>query len=102
MAAAVFAPPAAQAADDAAQLAAGKALFVSGAAPPCGLCHALQDADTTGAIGPVLDELRPDAARVAAALRSGLGVMPSYKASLTEAQILSVARYVAKASGGAK
>lgn len=102
MAATFVATPEARAADDAAQLAAGKALFVSGAAPPCGLCHTLQDAGTTGAIGPVLDELQPDAARVAAALRSGLGVMPSYKATLTEAQILAAARYVAKASGGAK
>ena len=92
----------ARAADDAATLAAGKALFTSGAAPPCALCHTLKDAGTTGAVGPVLDELQPDADRVAAALRNGIGAMPSYKATLKEDQILALARYVAKASGGAK
>ena len=92
----------ARAADDAATLAAGKALFTTGAAPSCALCHTLKDAGTTGAVGPVLDELQPDADRVAAALRNGIGAMPSYKATLKEDQILALARYVAKASGGAK
>ncbi len=90
------------AADDASRLAAGKALFVGGANPPCALCHTLKDAGTTGAIGPVLDELQPDATRVASALRSGLGAMPSYRATLSDAQIQSIAAYVARASGGAK
>jgi sulfite dehydrogenase len=92
----------ASAADDAAALAAGKALFTGGATPPCALCHTLKDAGTTGAIGPPLDEIQPDAARVEAALRNGIGAMPSYKATLKEDQILALARYVAKASGGAK
>jgi cytochrome c6 len=92
----------AHAADDAATLAAGKALFTAGATPSCAICHTLKDADTTGAVGPVLDELQPDAARVATALRNGIGAMPSYKATLKEDQILALARYVAKASGGAK
>ena len=98
--AALLAPPAG-AADEAAALAEGKALFVGGATPPCALCHTLKDAGTTGAIGPPLDELQPDAARVATALRNGIGAMPSFKATLTEAQIQALARYVAKASGGA-
>ena len=92
----------ARAADDAATLATGKALFTTGATPPCALCHTLKDAGTAGAVGPVLDELQPDADRVAAALRNGIGAMPSYKATLKEDQILALARYVAKASGGAK
>ena len=92
----------ARAADDAATLAAGKALFTGGAAPPCALCHTLKDAGTAGAVGPVLDELQPDADRVATALRNGIGAMPSYKATLKEEQILALARYVSKASGGAK
>ena len=90
------------AADDAAQLAAGKALFTGGAMPPCGLCHTLKDAGANGAVGPVLDELQPDAARVATALRTGIGAMPSYKAALKEEQIQALARYVSKASGGAQ
>jgi cytochrome c6 len=92
----------ARAADDAAVLAAGKALFTGGATPPCALCHALKDAGATGAIGPPLDEIQPDAERVATALRNGIGAMPSFKATLSEAQIQAIARYVAKASGGAK
>ena len=95
-------PEAARSADDAQLLSQGKALFTGGAAPPCGLCHTLRDAGTAGAIGPPLDEIQPDAARVATALRNGIGAMPSYKATLKEEQILALARYVAKASGGAK
>jgi mono/diheme cytochrome c family protein len=34
-------------------------------------------------------------------LRNGLGSMPSYRATLTDAQIEALARYVSKASGGA-
>ena len=89
-------------ADDTAQLAVGKKLFVQAAVPACAICHTLRDAGAAGAVGPILDELKPDAARVATALRSGLGNMPSYKASLSEEQILALARYVSKASGGAQ
>ena len=93
---------AAGAADDAAQLAQGKALFTKGATPPCAVCHTLSDAGATGSIGPVLDELKPDVGRVLAALRNGIGVMPSFKSSLDDAQMRALARYVASASGGAK
>ena len=68
----------------------------------CKSCHTLKDAGSEGAVGPVLDELKPDAARVANALRNGLGNMPSYKATLSEAQIQAIAAYVAKASGAAR
>ena len=93
---------AAQAAGGDAQLAEGRALFVGGATPPCAICHTLKDAGATGSVGPALDELQPDADRVAAALNGGIGAMPSYRASLNEAQIRALARYVAKASGGAR
>jgi len=85
--------------DDAAQLALGKKLFMQTAVPACAVCHTLKDAGASGAIGPVLDELKPDAQRVAKALRNGIGQMPSYKASLSEAQILALAQYVSRASG---
>ncbi|MEP7301744.1 MAG: cytochrome c [Caldimonas sp.] len=103
MAAAVgFAGAAAAADDDATRLALGKALFTKDATPPCALCHTLKDAGADGAVGPVLDELQPDAARVATALRNGIGAMPSYRALLKDEQIEALARYVAKASGAAK
>lgn len=84
-------------ANEAAQLARGKALFTT-ATPACALCHTLKDAGTEGAIGPVLDELQPDAARVARALKDGIGSMPSFKATMSEADIAAVALYVSKAS----
>ena len=90
------------AADDRAQLALGKKLFLQGVVPSCAVCHTLQAAGAEGAVGPVLDELKPDAARVAKALRNGLGQMTSYKDKLTEAEIAALALYVSKASGGAK
>jgi cytochrome c6 len=85
-----------------AQLAEGRALFLGGATPPCAICHTLKEAGATGSVGPVLDELRPDEERVAAAVRGGIGAMPSFAGSLSDAQIRALARYVAKASGGAR
>lgn len=90
------------AADPSAQLEIGKKLFMSGAVPACAVCHTLQAAGAEGAVGPVLDELKPDAARVAKALRDGLGQMPSYKGKLSDEQIEAIAAYVAQASGGAR
>lgn len=92
----------AAAADDTAKLELGKKLFTQLAVPACALCHTLKDAGTEGAVGPVLDELQPDATRVATALRNGIGQMPSYKTSLSEAQIQAISSYVAKASGATK
>jgi sulfite dehydrogenase len=63
------------------------------------VCHTLADAGAAGAVGPVLDELKPDAARVAKALRDGIGAMPSYQGKLSDAQIAALAAYVAQASG---
>lgn len=92
--------PAAWAAD-AEQMALGRRLFTQEAQPSCTLCHTLQDAGSAGAVGPVLDELKPDARRVATALRNGIGAMPSFAEKLSEAQIQALAAYVSKATGGA-
>ena len=88
--------------DDAARMALGKTLFTVGAVPPCATCHTLKDAGATGAIGPSFDDLQPAPDRVVAALKSGIGAMPSYRASLSDEQMSALARYVAKASGGAR
>ena len=79
-------------------MAAGRVLFTKTAVPPCSTCHALHDASAIGAVGPSLDELQPDAARVAKAVREGVGTMPAYQATLSEAQIRAVADYVARAT----
>jgi len=100
---AAFAVSAAVAAHaDADVLAQGRALFIRGATPPCASCHALKDAGADGAIGPALDELQPDAERVISAMKNGIGLMPSFRATLDDAQMRALARYVSKASGGAK
>jgi cytochrome c6 len=88
--------------DDAALMALGKTLFTVGAVPPCALCHTLKDAGASGAIGPVFDDLQPTPDRVIAALKSGIGAMPSYGGSLSDEQMRALARYVSKASGGAR
>ena len=87
--------PPAQAADP---LEAGRKLFAEGTSPPCALCHTLADAGAAGAIGPVLDELKPDAERVAKAIRNGIGQMPTYRATLSDADIDALAQYVSKAA----
>lgn len=90
----------AQAADEAAQLARGKALFTGQAVPACAVCHTLQAAGSEGQVGPVLDELKPTAERVRKALRAGLGAMPSYGDKLSAADIDALALFVARSSGG--
>ena len=84
---------------DTARLAQGRALFTQGAKPPCAVCHTLAHAEAAGAVGPVLDELKPDAARVAKAMRNGIGAMPSYSGLLTAEQMDTVAFYVSSVSG---
>lgn len=74
----------------------GRRLFTS-VTPACALCHALEDAGAQGAIGPSLDELKPDHERVVKALRTGIGQMPAF-AHLGEAQIQALARYVSAAA----
>ena len=79
--------------------AAGKKIFASAG---CAGCHTLKDAGATGAIGPAFDDLQPGPDQIIAALRSGIGAMPSYRGNLSDEQMRALARYVSKASGGAK
>lgn len=74
----------------------GRRLFTT-VVPSCALCHTLKDAGSAGEVGPSLDELKPDAGRVAKALRNGIGQMPAFP-QLTEAQILALAKYVEHAA----
>jgi cytochrome c6 len=74
----------------------GRRLF-SSVTPACSICHTLKDADASGAVGPSLDELKPDAARVVKALRTGIGQMPAFP-QLTDAQVQALARYIEQAT----
>lgn len=75
----------------------GRKLFTS-VTPACALCHKLKDAGATGEVGPSLDELKPDAARVVKALKNGIGQMPAFP-QLTEAQVQALARYIEQVAG---
>lgn len=77
----------------------GRKVFTQIAQPPCALCHTLKAAGAEGTIGPSLDELKPDLAKVLQAVRDGAGVMPPFRDTLTPAQIEAVARYVATVAG---
>ena len=61
----------------------------------CGNCHTLAAANATGAVGPNLDELQPDAATVEEQVRSGGGGMPAFEGELSDDEIAAVAEYVA-------
>jgi sulfite dehydrogenase len=75
---------------------AGEAIFSAN----CASCHTLAAAGASGAVGPNLDELEPNAATVEAAVTSGRGSMPSFKDRLPAADIAAVADYVATSAGG--
>ncbi|HEY0844667.1 MAG TPA: cytochrome c [Noviherbaspirillum sp.] len=79
----------------------GRKLFTQVAAPACAVCHTLEHAGAQGAIGPNLDELKPDAARVEKAIRNGVGQMPAFT-TLTDAQIRALAHYVEAATAGGR
>jgi mono/diheme cytochrome c family protein len=80
----------------------GRAVFAKVAQPPCTTCHTLQDAGSTAEIGPDLDELKADRARIERAVRDGLNAMPPYADQLTPEQIAAVAAYVTRVAGKPK
>ena len=77
----------------------GRKVFTELAQPPCKLCHALKAAGAEGKLGPSLDELQPDKAKVLDQVSKGAGVMPRYDDKLTPEQIEAVADYVARVAG---
>jgi mono/diheme cytochrome c family protein len=75
----------------------GRELF----AQSCGSCHTLDDAETTGAVGPNLDALEPDVSGVETAISvggAGTGAMPA--GILSGKQAEQVSEYVAAVAGG--
>jgi cytochrome c oxidase subunit 1 len=71
---------------------AGAAVFASAG---CGACHTLAAGKASGAVGPNLDRLKPDAATVEEKVKQGGGGMPAFSGQLTEQQIKDVATFVA-------
>ncbi len=83
-----------------ASLDAGRALFNETAQPQCALCHSLKDAGAEGEIGPNLDDFKPTVEQVRAAVASGIGIMPGFAETLTDAEIETLSTYVATVAGG--
>jgi len=75
---------------------AGKQVFLS---QPCGGCHTLKDAGTTGTVGPNLDQLKPPYAKVVTQVTNGGAIMPPFKGKLTPQQIQDIAAYVSSVAG---
>jgi mono/diheme cytochrome c family protein len=81
---------------NAAVLAQGKQLFQQN----CGTCHTLADAGTSGKVGPVLDQVKPNKALVLSAIKNGglgSGTMPANIVTGKDAQ--AVATYVSTVAG---
>ena len=76
--------------------AAGAAIFTSAG---CGGCHTLAAAGSAGAVGPNLDEAKPDYATVMQFVTNGQGAMPSFSGQLSEDDIKNVAAYVSQNAG---
>ena len=75
---------------------AGKQIFMS---QPCGSCHTLADAGTSGNVGPNLDQAMPPFALVVQRVTNGKSPMPSFKGTLSPQQIDDVAAYVSSVAG---
>ena len=74
----------------------GKDLFLNKG--NCAMCHILADAQSSGMIGPNLNELRPDKMIIMGAVTNGIGVMPPLDGILSLEEIEAVAHYVSIAS----
>jgi cytochrome c5 len=69
---------------------AGMEIFVAN----CGSCHTLQEAGTSGTVGPNLDEVSLDQATVVEQVTNGGGGMPPFGGQLSEQEIQNVAAFV--------
>lgn len=73
----------------------GEAVFAEAG---CGGCHVLEEAGSSGTIGPKLDGRNLSVDAVAEQVREGGGGMPSFSDELGEDEIQQVAEFVSEAS----
>lgn len=76
---------------------AGAQLFLD---QGCGNCHVMADAETTGTVGPNLDETQPDFQSAFEQIKNGGGGMPAYEGELSDQEIANIAAYVSESAGG--
>jgi cytochrome c6 len=74
---------------------AGASVYTSAG---CGSCHILKAAGSTGAVGPSLDDVKPDQQTVVQQVTAGGEIMPSFSPQLSSTQINNVAAYVYKST----
>jgi len=76
----------------------GKEIFTTN----CGTCHTLGAAETTGTVGPNLDQIRPSESTVERQVVNGGGGMPAFgkEKILTPKEVEEVSKYVAGVAGG--
>jgi mono/diheme cytochrome c family protein len=65
----------------------------------CGGCHTLAAANSSGNVGPNLDDLQPDLATTRSQVENGGGGMPAFGGDLSDEEIDAVARYVSDNAG---
>jgi cytochrome c6 len=70
---------------------AGKSVFASAG---CGGCHTLKAANSSGTVGPNLDDKKPPLSLILDRVTNGKAPMPAFKGQLTDKQIADVAAFV--------
>jgi len=69
----------------------GKAVFAKAG---CGGCHTLKAANSSGTVGPNLDDRKPVVSLILDRVTNGKAPMPSFKGQLSDKQIADVAAFV--------
>jgi mono/diheme cytochrome c family protein len=76
---------------------AGRQVFDSAG---CGGCHVLEEAGSSGTVGPSLDETQASFEQVVEQVRNGGGGMPAFGDRLSDEEIDNVAAFVVESAGG--
>ena len=76
---------------------AGKAVFESAG---CGTCHVLEEAGSSGTVGPNLDDAQLEYDAAHQQISEGGGGMPAFKDQLDEQELADVTAFVVESSGG--
>ena len=76
--------------------AAGEGVFAEAG---CGSCHTLEEAGSSGTVGPSLDETPLAEEEIAGVVTNGRGGMPPFEGRLSAEEIRSVAAFVAQSAG---